>query len=63
MSRILSTTSTEPAAKLHRALATESEAETHQAVLQSNNHQAVLQCLEQMYLAEQSFMEDTLTFP
>ena len=28
MSRILSTTSTEPAAKLHRALATESEAET-----------------------------------
>ena len=28
MSRILSTTSTEPAAKLHRALAKESEAET-----------------------------------
>jgi len=58
MSRILSATSTEPAAKLHRALATEREAETFVVF----RHQAVLQCLEQVYLAEQSFMKDTLTF-
>ena len=37
MSRILSATSTEPAAKLHRALATESEAETLSCSFQSSS--------------------------
>ena len=27
------------------------------------SHQAVLQCMEKVYLAEQTFMEDNLTFP
>jgi len=37
MSRILSATSTEPATKLHRALATESEAETLSCSFQSSS--------------------------
>ena len=37
MSRILSATLTEPAAKLHRALATESEAETLSCSFQSSS--------------------------
>ena len=37
MSRILSATSTEPAAKLHRALATESGAETLSCSIQSSS--------------------------
>ena len=61
MSRILSATSTEPAAKLHRTLATERV--KLKLCLVVFTYQAVLQCLEQVYLAEQSFMEDALTFP
>ena len=41
MSRILSATSTEPAAKLHRALATESEAETLSCRFQSSSSPTV----------------------
>ena len=37
MSIILSATSTEPAAKLHRALTTESEAETLSCIFQSSS--------------------------
>jgi len=41
MSRILSATSTEPAAKLHGALATESEAETLSRSFQSSSSPAI----------------------
>ena len=59
MSRILSATSTESATKLHRALATESEAETLSRSFQSSSSPTMHRA--SVSVAEQSFMEDTVT--